>query len=61
MRDTTNQEKIDYFQSCCSESATTGITPETAKSLYRSIRFEPPQNRDFAHPFYWAAFGYTGI
>ncbi|WP_139240498.1 CHAT domain-containing protein, partial [Geitlerinema sp. PCC 9228] len=61
MRDTTNQEKIDYFQSCCSESATTGITPETARSLYRSIRFTPPQNRDFAHPFYWAAFGYTGI
>ena len=38
-----------------------------AVELYRHFAHDPrfafadPQQRPFAHPFYWAAFGYVGV
>ena len=38
-----------------------------AAELYRHFAHDPrfafadPQQRPFAHPFYWAAFGYVGV
>jgi CHAT domain-containing protein len=56
LRDTTNQEKRDYLHS------TALIPGAAARSASDHLLLEFPQHeRSFAHPYYWAAFGYTGL
>jgi CHAT domain-containing protein len=58
VRDTTNREKIAYFRA----SLTGGNLPaNVADYLYKFLILSRPEARDFAHPFHWAAFSYTGV
>ena len=46
MKDTSSQQKAKYFE-------------ETHPDLFQALILLPPNH--FAHPFHWAAFGYTGV
>ncbi len=62
VRDSTNREKLEYFKEV--EKARPGdlkITREALKRIHKAIGFSDPGARDFAHPYYWAAFQYTGV
>jgi CHAT domain-containing protein len=59
LRDTTNAEKAAYFETFLPESDG-GTASNIADALYKSVILAQPSARDFAHPFYWAAFTYTG-
>jgi CHAT domain-containing protein len=61
IRDTTNGEKIAYFKDFMPTQSTTKMSTSTADYLYKSLILSRPDERDFAHPFHWAAFGYVGI
>jgi CHAT domain-containing protein len=50
VRDTTNGEKKAYLQANLGDDG----LPESSAWL-------SPDENDFAHPFYWAAFTYTGV
>ncbi|HEX8291994.1 MAG TPA: CHAT domain-containing protein [Pyrinomonadaceae bacterium] len=38
-----------------------GLPRQQATSVWRWLEGFDPDERPFAHPFYWAAFGYTGV
>ena len=57
LRDTTNQEKSCYFV----QQAGQTIPKEVAEYLAVRMELEIPDERNFAHPYHWAAFGYTGV
>jgi CHAT domain-containing protein len=58
VRDTSNAEKRDYFDSLRFDQAdTVGIA---AQQLYRYFALQPPGERSHAHPFHWAAFELAG-
>lgn len=59
LRDTTNAEKAAYFESLLSESGC-DTASDVWDTLYKTMVLAKPNARDFAHPFYWAAFTYTG-
>jgi CHAT domain-containing protein len=61
VRDTTNGEKVVYFKTLLPEFSTSKMAAETADALYKQVIRKRPDARDFAHPFYWAAFTYTGV
>jgi CHAT domain-containing protein/tetratricopeptide (TPR) repeat protein len=61
LRDTTNGEKVGYFKTSIPELGGLKLTTNTANFLYQSVCLEDPNTRDFAHPFHWAAFCYTGV
>jgi len=61
LRDTTNDEKVQYFEKEIPELANYRMPQQTAEFLYQSVGFKDPAAMDFAHPFHWAAFTYTGI
>jgi len=48
VRDTTNREKRAYFR-------------DQRPDFFRVLENRPPDRRDFAHPFWWAAFYLTGV
>jgi CHAT domain-containing protein len=56
LRDTSNQEKIEYLH-------TTETIPEvTVRAASNDLLLEYPQQEcSFTHPYYWAAFSFTGI
>ncbi|MGK7957187.1 MAG: CHAT domain-containing protein [Crocosphaera sp.] len=56
VRDTTKQEKADYFNTLADSSHS-----QTAKKIYQQILLQVPNSCTFAHPFHWAAFGYHGV
>ena len=60
LRDTTNEEKIAYFKGSLAERSTSVLPINTANYLYKALILSPPGQRDFAHPFHWAAFTYIG-
>jgi len=60
LRDTTNAEKAAYFESFLSESAGSDMASDIADELYKTVVLAKPDACGFAHPFYWAAFTYTG-
>ena len=60
LRDTTNAEKAAYFEALLLESADSDMTSDSADELYKTLVLAKPDARDFDHPFYWAAFTYTG-
>ncbi len=61
VRDTTNGEKVAYFENFLPAFSTTKMATSTADALWHKLILEHPDERNFAHPFYWAAFTYTGI
>jgi len=61
LRDSTDGDKRDYFQSSLSELVGLRIPVESAEAFFRAMVLNDPEARSFAHPFYWAAFTYTGV
>jgi len=61
LRDTTNYEKVSYFKASIPELMNVKMPSESARFLYQSVRLADPNARDFAHPFHWAAFYFTGV
>lgn len=61
LRDTTNAEKAAYFQRDVPRPAGTRMPAAVAAELYGQTATRNPEGRDFAHPFYWAAFYLTGV
>jgi CHAT domain-containing protein len=62
MRDTTNGEKETYFKHAIAHyQEPHRMSGTAAREGLKQIRFANPDERSFAHPFYWAAFGYTGV
>jgi CHAT domain-containing protein len=61
VRDTTNGEKLAYFKSLMQKSSISKIPNSTVDYLYKTLILSPPGDRDFAHPFHWAAFSYVGV
>ncbi len=60
LRDTTNAEKAAYFEALLPESADSGMASDVWDTLYKTVVLGKPNAHDFSHPFYWAAFTYTG-
>jgi CHAT domain-containing protein len=61
VRDTTNGEKVAYFENFLPAFSTTKMATAAADALWHYLILENPDGRDFTHPFYWAAFTYTGV
>ncbi|MGG6239684.1 CHAT domain-containing tetratricopeptide repeat protein [Nodosilinea sp. AN01ver1] len=61
LRDTTNGEKAAYFKTALTAQSSVNTPGSTADYLYKQMLLSPPDQRDFAHPFHWAAFSYTGV
>jgi CHAT domain-containing protein len=61
IRDTTNQEKADYLENQIPALSGDRLSPDVAEHFYEAIAFKDPSAKDFAHPYYWAAFGYFGV
>lgn len=66
VRDTTNQEKADYFAIHVPEwqpSGATKMAAGVAAEFFNEmeLRKDGSAARTFAHPFWWAAFTFTGV
>jgi CHAT domain-containing protein len=64
LRDTTNGEKAAYLKDSAQQVAETRLPGFVAEEVYgqQQVFFElRAEEKDFAHPFYWAAFGYSGV
>ncbi len=61
VRNTTNGEKVAYFKDFLPEASETKMPGSSADYLYKQLILSHPDARDFAHPFHWAAFSYTGV
>ena len=62
LRDTTNREKAEYFKGYSPELSAGIRMPETeAVDLFNQLMSRDLEGRDFAHPFWWAAFYLTGV
>ena len=64
MRDTTNAEKQQYFEHLLNELTIpnqTRMAEKTLEALNIQVMLEEPDERQFEHPFYWAAFGFSGV
>ncbi|MEO0768368.1 MAG: CHAT domain-containing protein, partial [Cyanobacteria bacterium J06649_4] len=60
VRDTTNGEKLTYVQNLRQQPSPSTIPEPTVDYLYKALVLAPASDRDFAHPFHWAAFSYVG-
>jgi len=60
VRDTTSQEKKDYFASKAQKTRK-GWLPAWTRTRDINVVTPPDQNRDLSHPYYWAAFAYIGV
>jgi CHAT domain-containing protein len=61
VRDSTNGEKRDYFKAFLPGLSATRMSTETADTLFQTVVLSNPSAREFAHPYYWAAFSYVGV
>ena len=61
LRDTTNGEKETYFKRSLPEYQGMRMPEASAREALNQMFLNNPDERSFAHPFYWAAFGYTGV
>jgi CHAT domain-containing protein len=57
LRDTTHQEKEDYFKRCSSENLR---LYSMASSAWPADNMPASNSRPFAHPYHWAGFSYFG-
>jgi CHAT domain-containing protein len=62
LRDTTNKEKAEYFKRY-SPRLSGGVRLHEAAVLdfFNEMMSRDLDGRDFAHPFWWAAFYLTGV
>lgn len=60
LRDTTNKEKAEYFNRIASKQAA-GTRESDAVDFFPQLASRDSEQRDFAHPFWWAAFYTTGV
>jgi CHAT domain-containing protein len=56
VRDTTNGEKAEYFKRYSKRSSSLRMGEATALDFFGQMMSRNLDNRDFAHPFWWAAF-----
>jgi CHAT domain-containing protein len=61
LRDTTNREKAEYFKRYSPELSGTRMPEATALDFFTQVMSRDLDRRDFAHPFWWAAFYLTGV
>jgi len=66
VRDTTNREKADYFDTYVPKWQPTGATKMAAgvaADFFNQMELhdDGPDAHTFAHPFWWAAFTFTGV
>jgi len=60
LRDSTNAEKEAFFRQALPELEATRLAERAARVAFWDAVVRRPQDRDFAHPFHWAAFSYMG-
>ncbi|WP_448594351.1 CHAT domain-containing protein, partial [Thermoflexus hugenholtzii] len=60
LRDSTNAEKEAFFRRALPELGAIRLAERAARVAFWDAVARRPQDRDFAHPFYWAAFRYVG-
>ena len=60
LRDTTNREKAEYFKRDAPALAGFRMPEMVAVALFTDRMVQDPDARQFEHPFWWAAFCYTG-
>ena len=60
LRDTTNREKAEYFKRDAPALAGFRVPEMVAVELFTDRMVQDPDARQFEHPFWWAAFCYTG-
>jgi hypothetical protein len=60
LRDSTNAEKEAFFRHALPELGATRLAERAAWVAFWDAVVRRPQDRDFAHPFHWAAFSYMG-
>ena len=60
LRDTTNREKAEYFKRDALALAGFRVPEMVAVELFTYLMVRDPDARQFEHPFWWAAFCYTG-
>jgi CHAT domain-containing protein len=61
LRDTTNRGKADYFKRDVPALAGYRMPDRVAADFFSQVTARRPADRDFAHPFWWAAFYLTGV
>ena len=61
LRDRTNGEKEEYFKRSLPEYQGTKMPEASAREALHQMLLRNKDERSFAHPFYWAAFGYWGV
>jgi CHAT domain-containing protein len=61
LRDTTNREKADYFRRDIPTFSPDKMPEMIAADFFSQATMRRPDGRDFAHPFWWAAFYLTGV
>ena len=61
LRDTTNQEKSDYFGHDIPALAGTRMPETIAADFFEQVAERCQHERAFTHPFWWAAFYLTGV
>ena len=61
IRDTTSAEKVGWCKSWIPEfGGRDGPLTSAAQIAYQLLSNDPPENRDFASPHYWAALSFMG-
>ena len=61
IRDTTNQEKAEYFKRYSPRLAGMKMPEAVAVDFFTEAMSRHLDRRDFAHPFWWGAFYFTGV
>jgi CHAT domain-containing protein len=61
LRDSTDGEKTTYFHSDLLKFAGLRIPAASADRFFKEVVLNEPGKHSYAHPFYWAAFTYTGV
>ncbi|MEK6409600.1 MAG: CHAT domain-containing protein, partial [Acidobacteriota bacterium] len=61
LRDTTNGQKEAYFKHSLREHIRMKMSELAPREALHQLLLEDKEDRSFAHPFHWAAFGYMGV
>jgi CHAT domain-containing protein len=61
LRDTTNAYWEIYLEPHMNKLSSMKMSEQAIHYAFRDVLMQDTGGRIFAHPFYWAAFGYTGL